>query len=111
MDLAVEATGSAASVNLGLESLRPRGTIIIFSYVWKPQPLPMGLIHMRELNVLGSCRGGNGYGPCLELMAQGRLDTAALVDVQAPLEDCEQVVRRLKTDKANVFKAVFRPQL
>lgn len=109
-DVVIEATGSSASASLGIETLRPRGTIVIFSYVWKPQPLPMGLIHMRELNVLGSCRSQGAYGPCLQMMADGKVDPGLLVDLQAPLAECRQVVGRLKQDKGNIFKAVFRPQ-
>ena len=110
VDIAIEATGCAASAIAGIEALRPRGTIVLFSYVWQPQPLPMGRIHMREINLLGSCRSLAGYGPCLDLMGKGRINTAALLDIQAPLADCSDIISRLKSDKRHVFKAVFRPQ-
>ncbi len=52
VDVAVDASGSTSGPNIGLRALRPRGTLVIFSYVWTPEPLEMGLIHMRELSVL-----------------------------------------------------------
>ena len=89
--------------------LRPRGTLVVFSYVWKPEPLEMGLLHVRELNVLGACRSLDAFEPCLAMMADGRLDTAALVDVQVPLAEHGAALDALAGRKAEVFKAVLVP--
>jgi len=109
VDIAVEATGSGSAPSMGLNVLRPRGTLVVFSYIWKPEALDMGLIHMKELNVLGSCRSHKTFGPCLELMAEGRIDTECLVDLSLPLRDYRQAMGKLKEDKANTFKVVFTP--
>jgi (R,R)-butanediol dehydrogenase/meso-butanediol dehydrogenase/diacetyl reductase len=110
VDVAIEATGAGNAPDLGIQALRPRGTIVIFSYIWKPLPIQMGLIHMRELNVLGACRSQGGYRPCLDLMGEGKVDPAALVDVLVPLQDYQVAVDKLLHDKAHAFKAVFQPQ-
>ncbi|MCD6364683.1 MAG: zinc-binding dehydrogenase [Planctomycetes bacterium] len=104
------ARACSAAPDVGIATLRPRGTIVIFSYIWQPRAVDMGLIHMRELNVLGSCRSLSAYRKCLDLMATGAIDTGALVDIQAPLEDYVRVFDRLVSDKKNTFKAVFLPQ-
>jgi len=109
IDIAVEATGAGASPNIGIRALRPRGTLIVFSYIWKPEPLEMGLIHMRELNILGACRSLNAYAACLAMMAKGTLNTGALVDLRSPLTDCEKTLQHLAARKADIFKAVFIP--
>jgi 2-desacetyl-2-hydroxyethyl bacteriochlorophyllide A dehydrogenase len=108
-DIVIEATGAGASPNVGLSALRPRGTLVIFSYIWKPEPMDMGLIHMRELNVLGACRSLNAYRPCLDLLAQGKLNLETLVDVKAPLAGWRQAMDALAQRKEDVFKAVFLP--
>lgn len=109
VDVAVEATGSGAAPSVGLRALRPRGTLVVFSYVWEPEPLEMGLIHMQELNVLGSCRSQNAFDTCLSLMAQGTVDTEALVDMSVPMRDYAAALERLRADKAGTFKAVLLP--
>jgi threonine dehydrogenase-like Zn-dependent dehydrogenase len=109
VDVVVEATGTSSSPNIGLRALRPRGTLVVFSYVWKPEPLEMGLIHMRELNVLGACRSLGAYEPCLEMLTDGRLDTAALVNLQVPLEDCQSALEALRSHKEDIFKVVLMP--
>jgi threonine dehydrogenase-like Zn-dependent dehydrogenase len=109
VDVVIEATGSGASPNIGLAALRPRGSLVIFSYIWKPQPMDMGKIHMLEINVLGSCRSRAAYGPCLDLMGRGKIDTGALVDLRVRLEDCREAMARLAGHKADTFKCVFLP--
>ena len=109
-DIVVEASGASSSPSLGVELLRPRGTLVLFSYVWKPEPLPLGLIHMNELNVLGACRSQNGYGACIELLSRRKVDTSHLIDVKLPLEDHEVAIEKLTKHKAEVFKAIFLPQ-
>ncbi len=110
VDLAIEATGAGSSPNSCIRAVRPQGTVVVFSYVWKPEPLEMGRIHMNELNIVGACRSSGGYSACLELLARGAIDTQSLVDVTAPLSDCRLVIDRLTSDKQNIFKAVFLPR-
>jgi len=111
VDLAIEATGATAAPNLGLRALRPRGSLIIFSLVWEPEILDLGLISMKELNVLGSCRSLKCFEKCIEWMSQGLLDLGDLVDIEAPLEKIKEAMDLLKTDKRNRFKAVLLPQM
>jgi threonine dehydrogenase-like Zn-dependent dehydrogenase len=110
VDIAVEATGSGAAPSIGIKALRPRGTLVVFSYVWEPQPLDMGSIHMQELNVLGSCRSQGAFDVCLSLMADGTVDTEALVDMAVPMRDYASALQRLRADKAGTFKAVLLPK-
>jgi len=108
LDIAVEATGTATASNMGIKALRPQGTLVVFSYVWKPEPLEMGIIHMKELNVIGSCRS-NCYQKCVTLMAEGKVDTAELVDIEVPLEQYGKAMDYLRNNKKDVFKAVLLP--
>lgn len=107
VDVAVAATGAGAAPNLGLRALRPRGILVVFSYVWKPEPLEMGLILMRELSVLGSCRSLDAFPVCLDMMADGRIDAGKLVDMRLPLEKFADAFEALRERKSDFFKAVF----
>lgn len=110
VDIVIEATGDGASPNLGLKALRPRGTLVLFSFISKnPEPLDLPLIQKRELNVLGSTRSLRAYGPCLELMATGKVRADFLVDLEVPLEDSPMAFDLIGNRKADVFKVVFRP--
>jgi L-iditol 2-dehydrogenase len=106
-DVVIEATGAGLAPEIGLKALRPRGTMVIFSYIWKPAPLTMGLIHMRELNMVGACRSLDAFKPCLDLMRVGKINTGKLVDLEVPLEKYQQAIDTLRQQKERVFKVVF----
>jgi L-iditol 2-dehydrogenase len=110
VDIVIEATGAGPSPNLGIKALRPRGTVVIFSYIWKPQPLEMGLIHMKELNVLGACRSLNTFEACVDLMKKKKVNTRILADIVVPFEENMKALDMLKNKKQEVFKAVFVPK-
>jgi threonine dehydrogenase-like Zn-dependent dehydrogenase len=109
LDIVVEASGAGPSPNLGLPLLRPRGTFVVFSYIWHPEVLDMGLIGMKELNIVGSCRSLEGFDTCLGWMASRKLDPAALLDLRVPLADYERALGALRADKASIFKAALIP--
>ncbi|MFB3903997.1 MAG: zinc-binding dehydrogenase [Acidobacteriota bacterium] len=109
VDIAIEASGAGPAPNCCIRALRPQGTAVLFSYVWEPETLEMGRIHMNELNLVGACRSSAGYRNCLELIGRGAIDPQALIDIQAPLSDCVAVLDRLSSDKGNIFKAVLLP--
>jgi threonine dehydrogenase-like Zn-dependent dehydrogenase len=108
-DIVIEATGATAAPNMGLELLKPRGTLVIFSYIWHPEILDLATVSMKELNVMGACRSLNCFDKCLKLMGQGKLDTGELVDIKVGLNEVEAAMNKLKKDKKNVFKAVLVP--
>ena len=110
VDVVIEASGSGSALNAGVEALRPRGTLVIFSQIWQPEALDMARIHALELSVLGCCRSSNAYAPCMDLMAHDRVDTMGLVDVAVPLTDFADAFDALRHRKAETFKAVLLPQ-
>jgi len=109
VDIAIEATGAGPVVNIALNALRPRGTLILFSYVWRPEVMDLGLAHMKELNVLGACRSLGCFDRCIELVQNKQLDLNALIDIKVPLEQVKAAMEKLTTDKKNTFKAVLLP--
>jgi threonine dehydrogenase-like Zn-dependent dehydrogenase len=108
-DVAIEATGAGPVPNIALNNLRPRGTLILFSYVWKPDITDLGLIHMQELNVLGACRSLECFEKCIDLIANKKLDLNQLIDITVPLEEVKAAMEKLQKDKKNTFKAVLIP--
>ena len=108
-DVVVEATGASASPGLGISLLRPRGTLVIFSYVWEPRPLDLGAIHMKELCLMGSCRSLEAFPHSIRMIAEGRLDTRALIGETLPLEQLEEGLRMLDQRKGELFKVALTP--
>ncbi|MFP4384622.1 MAG: zinc-dependent alcohol dehydrogenase [Spirochaetia bacterium] len=107
VDLVIEATGSGHTPDMGIKYLKPRGTLIIFSYIWNPEPVNMGLIHMKELNVLGSCRSLESFHPVLKLMGEEKIEPAVMLDGIFPLHKAESAFLKLSNERDTVFKCGF----
>ena len=109
VDIAIDASGAGCAPNIGIGALRPRGSLVIFSLIWNPEPLDMVPISLKELNVVGSCRSLNCFAECIDMMAKGTIAAERIIDVEAPLSEYKSAMKALKERKAEVFKAVLRP--
>ena len=109
VDVVIEATGNGIAPNIGLNMLVPRGTLVVFSYIWEPKVMDMGIIHMKELNLLGACRSLNCYAPSLKLLEDGDVDLGSLIDFRLPLEQYQKGIDSVSYNKKDVFKAVLLP--
>jgi L-iditol 2-dehydrogenase len=107
--LAIEGTSAGSAPNIALNALRPRGTLVLFSYIWKPEPLDLPLLNMKEINVLGSCRSLNCFEKCLWLVSENKINVASLIDIKESLADVNKAITQLQENKKNVFKAVLLP--
>jgi threonine dehydrogenase-like Zn-dependent dehydrogenase len=109
LDIAIEATGSGESPGLAIPLLKQRGTLVVFSYIWKPNALDMGAVHMRELNLVGSCRSMGVFPDCLLAMARKELDTGLLLDALLPMERFEEALDMMRSQRDQVFKVGLLP--
>lgn len=109
VDVVIDASGAGAAPNIGIASLRPRGTLVIFSYIWHPEPPDFGTVSMKELNVIGSCRSHGCFESCLQWMVTNEIPAKEIVDLQVPLEQVEEAMHDVQHKKQVVFKAVLVP--
>jgi threonine dehydrogenase-like Zn-dependent dehydrogenase len=109
IDVVIEATGNGAIVNTGLKALRPQGTMVVFSYIWKPDTLEMGFIHMNEIQLVGACRSLHSFEPCLELIQSKQIEPYSIIDGIYPLDQWKDARIQLQNNKQNTFKVVFNP--
>jgi L-iditol 2-dehydrogenase len=96
VDVVFECTSSGQAPNIALNALKPRGTLVLFSYIWRPEVLDLALLNMKELNVLGSCRSLNCFEKCLKLFSEKKLNVAQLADIKEPLENVNRAITELQ---------------
>ncbi len=108
-DLAFEAVGVAASVDLALRCLRKGGTATLVGNVTPKTELPLQAAVTRELTVRGSCASQGEYPACLEMLARGALRAAPLISATAPLAEGAAWFDRLYRKEAGLLKVVLRP--
>lgn len=103
-DVAVEASGNQTGWTLAVQSLRPRGTLILKSTYhgqvsFNPAPLVIN-----EISVVGSRCGR--FAPAVRLMERGLVDPTPLVSAVFPLDQAEEAFRR--SAESDCFKVLLK---
>ncbi|MEZ4310366.1 MAG: alcohol dehydrogenase catalytic domain-containing protein [Polyangiaceae bacterium] len=91
-DLVVEATGTAAGLELAMSATRPRGTLVLKSTVADRSSLHLAPIVIHEIGVLGSRCGS--FPPALRALEASSVDTASLVSAKVPLSRAREALAR-----------------
>src|SRR6185436_2078529 len=77
-DIVVEASGSAAGLELALAAVRPRGTLVLKSTIAGAHQVSLAPIVINEINVIGSRCGP--FPDALEALAARRIAVTPLVE-------------------------------
>ena len=83
--MVVECTGNAEGLALARQAVRPRGTIVLKSTYRGSATLELSAVVVDEVTLVGSRCGP--FAPALELLAQGRVDVAPLVQARYALAE------------------------
>jgi L-iditol 2-dehydrogenase len=108
-DLAFEAVGLSATVDLALRSVRKGGSVTLVGNVAPKIDFPLQVAVTRELTLHGSCASRGEYPACLEMLARGALKAAPLVSAIAPLSEGAKWFERLYRKEAGLLKVVLKP--
>jgi threonine dehydrogenase-like Zn-dependent dehydrogenase len=89
-DVVVEATGSAAGLQLAIAAVRPRGTLILKSTIAAEHTLALAPLVINEVTVVGSRCGP--FPPALRALAHQRVTVTPLIDQVYPLSAGSEAV-------------------
>jgi threonine dehydrogenase-like Zn-dependent dehydrogenase len=108
-ELAFEAVGVPATVDLALRCLRKGGAATLVGNVTPKIEFPLQTAVTRELTIYGSCASQGEYPACLDMLARGALRAASLISATAPLADGADWFDRLYRKEAGLLKVVLKP--
>lgn len=91
-ELAVECTGNAEALDIALDALLPRGTLVMKSTALETAAFDSTRVVVDELRLVGSRCGP--FDRALELLAAGRVDPRPLIDGRYPIEEGLEGFRR-----------------
>lgn len=91
-DVVVEATGSPTGMQLAIDLVRPRGTLVLKSTYHGALTLNAAPLVIDEITLVGSRCGP--FSPALAELAAGKLQPEALIDDVFPLHAAEQALQR-----------------
>ncbi len=84
-DIVVEATGSASGLKMALDTVRPRGTLVLKSTVAENHTLSLVPLVINEVTVVGSRCGL--FPPALKALAQKSVTVTPLIERIYPLSE------------------------
>jgi len=108
-DIACEAVGITATVDLALRCVRKGGSVTLVGNVASTIEFPLQTAVTRELTILGSCASRGEYPACLDLLAHGVLKPAPLISAVAPLAEGPEWFERLHRKEPGLLKVVLKP--
>lgn len=108
-DLAFEAVGVPATVDLALRCLRKGGAATLVGNVTPKTEFPLQVAVTRELTIRGSCASQGEYPACLDMLARGELRAAPLISATAPLSEGAVWFERLYRKEPGLLKVVLKP--
>jgi alcohol dehydrogenase len=108
-DVVIEAAGSPGGLDAALRLARGRGTVSVVGAHFEPDyPLDNALMFERELTLRFTIGDPTRDGKrLLDLLAQGRLDPAAVITHRLPLADAAEAYRLF--DSREATKVVMTP--
>jgi threonine dehydrogenase-like Zn-dependent dehydrogenase len=108
-DIAYEAVGVSATVDLALRCVRKGGSVTLVGNVAPKIDFPLQVAVTRELTLHGSCASRGEYPACLEMLARGALKAEPLVSAVAPLSEGASWFERLYGKEPGLLKVVLKP--
>jgi len=89
-DVVVECTGSADGLELALQMVRPRGTVVLKTTVAKPKPINLAPVVIDEINIIGSRCGP--FRQAIGALSQKQIDVASLIHRRMKIEQGLQAI-------------------
>ena len=101
-DIMIEASGNEAALHMGLEVLRPRGTLIQLGLGGNIS-LPQNLIVSKEIEIRGSFRFHEEFALAVDMINNRRVDLKPLLTEVLPLSQARQAFD-LASDRSRAMK-------
>ncbi|MFC7205431.1 NAD(P)-dependent alcohol dehydrogenase [Haloferax namakaokahaiae] len=104
-DVVVEASGATPSIESTLDVVRRGGTVVLVGLA-SEATVPFDVLDIidNELDVRGSFRYKNTYPVAIDLLADGVVDVAGIVEFESSLEDIDDAFQRAR--EPNVIKGM-----
>jgi L-idonate 5-dehydrogenase len=104
-DVMFECSGNERALRAGLETMRPRGTVVQLG-LGGDVSLPQNLVVSRELNVCGSFRFHAEFALAVRLINEGRVDMRPMITGAYPLAQAREAFE-LASDRKRAMKVLL----
>jgi len=104
VDTAILCVSNPAAVDLCVEMLRSRGTMVVFSAISEKTPIDLFRIHLKELNIAGSNNDEGYMDEAIRLLSDTNLNLQSIVTHEVPFVRWEEAFHIAGNDKESCLK-------
>lgn len=104
VDTAILCVGNARALNTGIAALRSRGTLSVFSAITPPPTIDLFKLHVKELNICGSCNDDDLLDKAVEFLQNKELGIEALITHKLPFDEWEKAFELAENGKDEAVK-------
>lgn len=108
-DVYIEAAGTEASVEQGLQMIKRRGRFVEFAAFAKKSTIDWSVIDGKELDIFGSHLSPFSYPKVIEWLAEGKVMTSGIASHQFTLDNWEKAFNIMDSSERGVFRAYIVP--
>jgi threonine dehydrogenase-like Zn-dependent dehydrogenase len=102
IDSAIICAGTTEALDTAIEVCRSRGTICVFSAIDGKAPVDMFKVHVKELNICGSCNDMDYLDDAVEILAKSRI--ADVITHELPFDDYKKACELASGKKNETLK-------
>jgi len=106
-DAVILAVGSSQAFQQGLQCLRPRGRLVVFSAIHEPAPIDLFQVHLKELEIIGACSDLNRLDEAVVILQDEPDLLVDMITHRFRLEEYEKAFAQADQGKETAMKVAF----
>ena len=106
-DAVILCVGRAEAVRQGLELLRPKGRLVVFSAVTGQTPIDLFRLHVKELEILGACNDDNRFDAAVDRLSDASLGLGSLITHRFPIGEYRKAFEVAAEGHAQAMKVAI----
>lgn len=107
VDVAIDAVGIDASVNLCIRAVRLDGRVVLIGNLAQDIHFPLQYVVTRQISLFGSCASAGEYPQCLALIANGDVEVDSMISKKVPLAEGDLWMNKIYRREDGLAKLVF----
>lgn len=107
-DIAIDAAGSAASLDACIRSLAIGGQLLLFGLPGRPIPVDVQTIVMKELTLYGSTNAPKVWPRVIALLAEGKIDAKAAITHRFAFDELDKALELARAPAGDAVKIIVR---
>jgi threonine dehydrogenase-like Zn-dependent dehydrogenase len=106
-DAVILAVSSRKAFVDGLQCLKPRGRLVVFSALPGNTPVDLLWVHLKELEIIGACSDQERFDEAVIMLSDPSLGLAEMITHRFKLEEYRQALQQADAGKEQAMKVAF----